>query len=181
MRFLIGLAAVAVGAVAAFAADTKYTLDGDNTKIEWTGTKKDGKHVGGFKKVSGTLTSDGDPAKAKLEVSIETDSLYSDDDKLTGHLKSKDFFDVKTNPTATFKASKIEKDGKDDGKYKVTGDLTLNGKSKEITFPATVSEKDGTFTLSAEFKIDRTDYGIKYGAGMIDNDVALKVSVKAKK
>lgn len=180
MRFLIGLAVVAMGA-AAYAAETKYTLDGDNTKIEWTGTKKDGKHVGGFKKLSGSCTCDGDPAKAKLDVSIETDSLYADDEKLTGHLKSKDFFDVKTNPTSAFKATKIEKDGKDDGKFKVTGDFTLNGKTKEITFPATITEKDGVFSLTAEFKIDRTDYGMKYGAGMIDNDVALKVSVKAKK
>lgn len=175
MRFLIGLAVVALGA-AAFAAE--YKLTGDNTKIEWTGTKKAGKHVGGFKKVSGTCTCDGDPAKAKLDVSIETDSIYSDDEKLTGHLKGKDFFDVKTNPTATFKATKVEKDGE---KCKITGDFTLNGKTKSITFPASISEKDGTFTLKAEFKIDRTDFGMSYGAGMIDNDVALKVSVTAKK
>jgi polyisoprenoid-binding protein YceI len=180
MRFLIGLATVAIGATA-FAAETKYALSGDNTTIEWTGTKKAGKHVGGFKKVSGTCTCDGDPTKAKLEVTIETDSLHSDDEKLTGHLKGKDFFDVKTNPTASFKATKIEKDGKEDGKYKVTGDFTLNGKTKAITFPATVGEKDGAFTLTAEFKINRTDYGMNYGAGMIDDDVALKVSVKAKK
>jgi polyisoprenoid-binding protein YceI len=178
MRFLIGLAAVALS-TAAFAAE--YKLSGDNTKVEWTGTKKAGKHVGGFKKLSGTCTCDGDFSKAKLEVSIETDSIYSDDEKLTGHLKGKDFFDVKTNTTSTFKATKIERDGKDDGKYKVTGDFTLNGKTKSITFPATVTEKDGEFTLSADFKINRTDYGMTYGAGMIDDDVALKVSVKAKK
>jgi polyisoprenoid-binding protein YceI len=178
MRFLIGLAAVALGA-GAFASE--YKLTGDNTKVEWTGTKKGGKHDGGFKKLSGTCTCDGDFTKAKLDVSIDTDSLYSDDEKLTGHLKGKDFFDVKTNPTATFKATKIEKDGKDDGKYKVTGDLTLNGKTKSISFPATVTERDGEFALSADFKINRTDYGMSYGAGMINDDVALRVSVKAKK
>jgi polyisoprenoid-binding protein YceI len=175
MRFLIGLTAVAFAA-AAFAAE--YKLTGDNTKIEWTGTKKDGKHVGGFKKVSGTCSCDGDPTKAKLDVTIDTDSLYSDADGLTTHLKGKDFFDVKTNPTATFKATKIEKDGE---KYKVTGDFTLCGKKKEITFPATISEKDGVMTLTAEFKIDRTDYGMNYGEGKVDNAVALKVSVTAKK
>ena len=175
MRFLIGLTAVAIGA-AAFAAD--YKLTGENTTIEWTGTKKDGKHTGGFKTLSGTLTWDGDPAKAKIDVSIETDSIHSDNDGLTTHLKGKDFFDVKTNPTSTFKATKVEKDGE---KFKVTGDFTLNGKTKSITFPATVTEKDGTLNLSAEFKINRTDYGMSYGAGKIDDDVALKVNVKAKK
>lgn len=175
MRFLFSLAAMAFG-MAAFAAE--YKLTGDNTKIEWTGTKKAGKHVGGFKKLSGTCTCDGDPTKAKLEVTIETDSIHSDDEKLTGHLKNKDFFDVSTNPTSTFKATKIEKDGE---KVKITGDFTLCGKTKSITFPATVTEKDGTLNLTAEFKINRTEYGMKYGAGMIDDDVALKVSVTAKK
>jgi polyisoprenoid-binding protein YceI len=175
MRFLIGLAAVAV-ASAAFAAE--YKLTGENTKIEWTGTKKDGKHTGGFKKVTGTCTCDGDPTKAKLDVTIDCDSMYSDDEKLTGHLKSKDFFDVKTNPTAAFKATKVEKDG---DKFKITGDFTLCGKTKAITFPATITEKDGAMTLSAEFKINRTDYGMNYGAGKVDDDVALKVSVTAKK
>jgi polyisoprenoid-binding protein YceI len=178
MRFLIGLAAVAFGA-AAFAAD--YKLTGDNTKIEWTGTKKDGKHTGGFAKLTGTCTCDGDPTKAKLEVTIETDSITCSDEKSGGlvtHLKGKDFFDCKTNPTATFKATKIEKDGE---KYKITGDFTLCGKTKSITFPATVAEKDGTMTLAAEFKIKRSDYGMTFGADKIDDDVALKVDVTAKK
>lgn len=175
MRFMLSLAVVAFG-MAAFAAE--YKLTGENTKIEWTGTKKAGKHTGGFKTVKGTCTCEGDPTKATLDVTIETDSIYSDDEKLTGHLKGKDFFDVKTNPTATFKATKIEKDGE---KVKITGDFTLCGKTKSITFPATVTEKDGTMTLNAEFKINRTDYGMSYGAGMIDDDVALKVSVTAKK
>jgi polyisoprenoid-binding protein YceI len=175
MRFLIGLAAVAV-ASAAFAAE--YKLTGDNTKIEWTGTKKEGKHVGGFKKLTGTVTCDGDPTKAKIDVTIDTDSIFSDADGLTTHLKNKDFFDVKTNPTSTFKATKIEKDGE---KVKVTGDFTLCGKTKSITFPATVTEKDGTFTLAAEFKINRTDYGMKFGTDKIDEDVAIKLSVTAKK
>lgn len=175
MRFMLSLAAVAFG-MAAFAAEFKLT--GENTKIEWTGTKKAGKHTGGFKKVAGTCTCDGDPTKAKLDVTIDTESIHSDDEKLTTHLKGKDFFDVKTNPTATFKATKIEKDG---DKFKITGDFTLCGKTKSITFPATITEKDGTMALSAEFKINRTDYGMSYGAGMIDDDVALKVSVTAKK
>ncbi len=175
MRFMLSLAAVAFG-VAAFAAE--YKLTSDNTKVEWTGTKKAGKHTGGFKKITGTSTWDGDPAKAKLEVTIDTDSIHSDDDKLTTHLKGKDFFDVKTNATATFKATKVEKDG---DKFKVTGKFTLCGKEKEITFPATITEKEGTMTLSADFKINRTDYGMSYGSGMIDDDVALKVSVTAKK
>jgi polyisoprenoid-binding protein YceI len=178
MRFLIGLAVAAIGTMA-MAADAKYPLNGENTKVEFTGTKKDGKHTGGFKSLSGSVTvPGGDLTKAAIDVTIETASIYSDNDMLTNHLKNKDFFDVATNKTSTFKSTKVEKDG---GGYKVTGDLTLNGKTKSVSFPAKLTETDGAFSLSSEFKIDRTDFGMTYGAGKVDNDVALKVNVTAKK
>ena len=177
MRFLIGLAVAAVG-VSAFAADAKYALTGENTKVEFTGTKKDGKHDGGFKKLAGTVTVPGDDlTKAAIDVTIECESLYSDNDGLTKHLKDKDFFDVKTNKTSTFKSTKIAK-GKDG--YDVTGDLTLNGKTNSITFPAKIEVKDG-LTLTSAFKIDRSQFGMTYGAGKVDNDVAIRLDVKAKK
>jgi polyisoprenoid-binding protein YceI len=181
MRFLTGLVLAAVGVMGngALAADAKYTLSGENTKVEFTGTKKDGKHTGGFKTLAGSVTvPGGDVTKAAIEVTIETASIYSDNAGLTGHLKNKDFFDVETNKTSTFKSTKLEKDG---AGYKVTGDLTLNGKTKSISFPAKVSESGGSFTLTSEFKIDRTEFGMTYGAGKVDNDVALKIEVKAKK
>ena len=171
MRFLIGLAAVAV-ASAAFAAE--YKLTGENTKIEWTGTKKDGKHTGGFKKLEGTVTNDDG---WKIDVTIDTTSIHSDNPGLTNHLKGGDFFGVKDHPTAKFVTSKIEKADKG---YKVTGKFTLLGKEKEISFPAQIKTGE-TFELKAEFKIDRADYGMTYGEGKIDKEVAIKVEVKAKK
>src|SRR5205823_2028018 len=130
---------VLVLGLATFAAaeDKKFTLTGENTKIEWTGTKKDGKHEGGFKKLTGTanVTDKG----ITLEVEIDCDSIYSDNNQLTGHLKSPDFFDVKDKPKSTFKSKKVEKKDKN---YTVTGDFTLHGKTKEIRFAAE-SKSDG--------------------------------------
>ena len=174
VRGMLGVAFAILAAVASAGADS-YKLTGDNTEIKFTGTKKAGKHDGGFKKLTGTASVDGD--KIALDVEIETDSLYSDNDMLTRHLKTSDFFGVKDNPKASFKTTKIEKT---DSGYKVTGDFTLLGKKKEISFPATIGTGD-TFTLKAEFKIDRADYGMTYGKGMVDNDVAIKVDLKAKK
>lgn len=171
--FVAGLVALAAAQVVA--ADT-YPLTGDNTKITFTGTKKKGKHEGGFKKLSGTAT--GDAADLKIEVDIDTTSLWSDNGKLTDHLKAPDFFAVKDHPKATFKSTKVEKT--DDG-YAITGDLTMLGKTKPVTLPAKVSTSGGTLTLTSETKINRTDWGMTYGKGMIDDDVALKVEVKAKK
>lgn len=152
-----------------------YTLTGDNTKIEFVGTKADGKHTGGFKTVSGKAEVTGE--SIAIAVDIDVASIFSDDPKLTAHLKGADFFAVNDNPKATFKTTKIVKDG---DKYNVTGDFTLLGKTKSITFPATITTGD-TFTLKASFTIKRSDYGMTYGAGKINDEVALTVNVTAKK
>jgi polyisoprenoid-binding protein YceI len=179
MRFLMGLTLVAICGMTVLAADAKFALTGDNTKIEFTGVKKDGKHDGGFKKLSGTASATGtDATTVKFEVTIETDSLWSDNPGLTTHLKNPDFFDVKTNPTAKFVSTKVEKKG--DG-YEVTGDLTLNGKTNPVTFPAKITVGEASLTLSSEFKIDRTKFGMTYGKGKINDEVDLRVKVEAKK
>ena len=89
-------------AVPVVAAETKFSLTGENTKITFVGTKPGGRHEGGFKKLSGTATvTDGNPTTLQIQAEIDADSLYSDNEKLTGHLKSPDFFGVKDNPKAT--------------------------------------------------------------------------------
>jgi polyisoprenoid-binding protein YceI len=164
------------GLCGAAAADVKLT--GDNTKVEWTGTKPNGKHTGGFKTVTGSIKGS-DPASAAIEVTFHTDSLYSDNPGLTAHLKNPDFFDVKTYPTATFKSTKVEKDG---ARYKVTGDLTLCGKTKSISFPADIQMAGGKTTLAADFSINRLDFGCgtKFPDSKIANKVQLSVKVDAK-
>ncbi|MFO0938985.1 MAG: YceI family protein [Gemmataceae bacterium] len=178
MRFLVTTMLTVVLATVSQAADGAYTLTGENTKIEFTGVKKDGKHVGGFKKLTGTATvPDGKITSGKIELTIEMASLYTDNPGLTGHLKNADFFDVKTNPTSKFVTKSIEADG---GKFKVTGDLTMNGKTKSISFPATITATGESYTLAAEFKIDRTQFGMTYGKGNIEDDVAMTVKVEVK-
>ena len=178
-RALMTVLALGLAAAVTSAADTKYALTGDNTAITFTGTKAKGKHDGGFKKLTGTATvTDGDLTKLKIEVEIDADSIYSDDTKLTSHLKGPDFFGVKDNPTATFKSTKIEKTDKG---FNVTGDLKMLGKTKSVTFPATIAATGDTLTITSDFKIDRTDWGMTYGKGQIDNPVSLKLEVKAKK
>ncbi|CAN5561359.1 YceI family protein [soil metagenome] len=169
LGLVFGLTSLAV------AAEAKYPLTGENTKIEWTGTKKAGKHTGGFSKLTGNATVSGS-GEVAMAVDIDVDSLTSDDAKLTAHLKGADFFSVKEHPKAKFASTKIVKGDKS---YTVTGDFTLLGKKKEITFPAEINTTGG-LKLTAEFKINRTDYGMTYGKGQVDDDVALKVTVTAK-
>ena len=162
-----------------FAVAADFPLTDKNTTVKFVGTKKGGKHDGGFKTVSGTASvKDNDPATLKISLDIDTDSLYSDNDKLTNHLKSPDFFGVKTNPKAKFVSTKVEKKG---DSYTITGDLTLLGKTKEVSFPAKLAVNAAGVTLSSSFSIDRTQWGMTFGAGKVDNDVKLTVEVKAAK
>jgi polyisoprenoid-binding protein YceI len=179
MRKVLGLIVASALMAPVLAEDVKYGLNGDNTKIEFTGAKTGKKHEGGFKTLTGTATvSNNDPTAIKVEVEIDMNSTYTDTEKLTNHLKSPDFFGVKANPKSKFVSTKVEKAKEG---YKVTGDLTLNGKTKTISFPAQVTAKDGELTVTAEFPINRHDWGISYGKGMIFDEVALKVKVTAKK
>ena len=131
----------------------------------------------------GRLQGDTGTARAtngglKIEVAIDMDSLYSDDPKLTGHLKSPDFFGVKANPTSKFVTTKIESAG---GGFDVTGDLTLNGTVKTVSFPAKITLTENNITFNAEFRINRHEIGITFGKGQIDDDVAIRVAIDAKK
>jgi polyisoprenoid-binding protein YceI len=174
--FIAALAAVALS-IPAVAADSTVALSGDNTKITWVGTKgAAGKHEGGFKTVTGTATVSGD-ALTGVKVEIDTDSLFSDDPKLTAHLKSPDFFGVKNNPKAKFESTKVEKTDKG---ASITGQLTLNGKTKEITIPAEVTSAGGALKINGAVTIDKRDFGMTYGGGKIDDPVAIKVTVEAK-
>ena len=92
-------------------------------------------------------------------------------------VKSGDFFAVKDHPNAKFETSKIVKGDKG---FTVTGSLTMLGKTKEVTFPAEITTGD-TFSMKASFKINRADFGMTYGEGKIDNEVAIDVNISAKK
>ena len=182
MRVLsvLSVCAVVLSLASLAQADERtFNLTGDNTKISFLGTKPGGKHTGGFKKVSGTASADTkDLTTLKINLEIDMESLYTDTPKLTGHLKSTDFFDVKNNSNSKFVSTQVAKNG---ANYTVTGKLTLNGKTKELSFPANIEVQGANLNLSSEFKINRNDWGISYGKGKIHDDVSLTVSVNAGK
>ncbi|VTR99089.1 YceI family protein [Tuwongella immobilis] len=179
-RILTSLAIVVVTSCFAGSAlaETKYTLSSDNTKLQFVGTKPNGKHEGGFKAIAGTVTLDGDVTTAKFDVSVETESLFSDDPKLTAHLKSPDFFAIKEYPKITFVSTKVAKEG---NTVQITGDLTMLGKTKSVTIPANIVMEGNTMKLASSFTIDRTEWGMTYGKGKIDDRVALTLSISASK
>ena len=133
---------------------------------------------GQFSGIDGLLTLDEhNVTQSGVDASIDVSSVATGDLQRDAHLKSADFFDVEKFPQLTFKSTQVSGG---DGELKVTGDLTMLGKTKSITFPAKLSVGGDGLTVSSKFTIDRTQWGMTYGVGKIDNDVKLTVSVKAK-
>ncbi len=171
MRVLTGLVCALLLVSSAGAAETLH-LDAEKSKIEFVGKKKDGQHTGGFKKFEAKASADlENPKSGQLEITIDANSLWSDDAKLTNHLKNPDFFDVRKYPKIVFKVTDMELDG---SAVKLTGDLTMIGKTAKLTVPAQAELEDKTITVTAEFKLDRTKWGMNYGTGNIENEVAVK-------
>lgn len=159
-------------------------LTAENSKVEFTGSKVTGKHDGGFKSFTGTIDLvNAKPEESSVSVEIDMNSTYSDDEKLTGHLKSPDFFDVEKFPKANFTSTKIAADSaKGAGNYTVTGDFDLHGQKKSITFPAKITVTDADVAVESEFSINRKDFGIVYAGktdDLIRDDVVIRLNLKS--
>ena len=152
----------------------------DGTEVGFVGSKVTGSHEGGFKKVDGSVTVPAEALEqAVVDLTVDMASVYSDAEKLTGHLKSDDFF--ANNPTATFKSTSITKT---EAGFDVTGDLTLRGTTKAITFPAEISVEGDTVKTKAEFSINRKDFNIVYKGkpdDLIREEVVIKFDITANK
>ena len=162
------------------AAPRSYVINPENSSIGFIGSKVTGSHNGGFKKFVGELrVENGKLAEAGNKVVIETTSLYADNDRLTGHLKGPDFFNVAQIPTATFETTAITQNATN---YTVTGNLTLHGVTKQISFPASIAVSEAAVEVNADFFINRLDLDIKYRGmpnDLIRKEVVLKLKVKA--
>jgi polyisoprenoid-binding protein YceI len=173
VRVAFALVAVTLFGSMAAAAD-KLTLNEEKSKISFLGKKPGGEHKGGFKKFKVDATADkDDPTKSTLKIEIQVEGLWADDPKLETHLKAPDFFNVKKYPTAVFESTKIDVHG--EGEAKITGKLTMLGKTQEITVPVKVDANDDKVEVSAKFKIDRTKWGMDMGVsdGKIDKEVEI--------
>ena len=163
------------------AGGTKYVFTPES-KVNFVGSKVTGSHAGGFKTFTGYFTlKDGVPVGNDHKVVIDMKTTFSDDEKLTGHLKSPDFFDVEKYAQSNFDVTGITKQS--DTGYTVSGNFTLHGKTKNISFPATVSQNGDTVKIDSKFNINRKDFDIVY-AGKADNlirdEVVIELQLEAK-
>lgn len=128
---------------------------------------------GDFGAVTGTVEYDGkDLTKARVKASIDVNSVTTRVAARDDHLKTDDFFDVKNHPTMTFVSTSITPKG--NGRYNLTGNLTLRGVTRPVTLemtapagPVTV-RGDTRLGASASGTINRKDFGVKYHE-LLDN------------
>ena len=165
-------------------AGTKYVITPQTSKVEFIGSKVTGSHNGAFERFAGVIDYAGAPERSRVTVTMETDSLTTDDANLTKHLKTADFFDVAKFPQATFSSTEIRPGGASGTSHTITGNLTLHGVTKSVTFPANINVTPDAANVDANFSINRKDFGINY-AGAQDNlirdDVVLKLTIRAAK
>lgn len=168
-KYSLALAAL-VFSSAAFSAT--YQFDKSASTITWSGGKQftDSVHTGTVALKEGEVEL---PAKgaAKGRVVIDMTSIANDDvkdpkykAKLEGHLKSEDFFKVEEFKEAVLVIKDMKQDAKDKTKYDVKADVTIRGKTHEVTFPATVVENAGKVEVNGKLNIDRTKFGVAYGS-----------------
>ena len=122
---------------------------------------------GRFNEVEGRFSLDRqDPAKSTFQLTIKADSVDTANAARDEHLRQPDYFDTKQFPTIEFKSTSVKaiKDG-----YEVTGDFTMHGTTKEITFPLIggreIESRDvKRVGFSTELKLKRSDFGFDKNA-----------------
>ncbi|MDT0541043.1 MULTISPECIES: YceI family protein [Croceitalea] len=151
----------------------KKEVKTDASTVTWKAYKVTGSHTGTIALKSGALMFD----EGKLtggEFTVDMTTINTTDleggakGKLDGHLHSDDFFATASNPTSNLVFTNVEASGKNS--YKVTGDLTIKGITKPVTFDVSVYGSKATATL----KVDRAQYNVKYGSGSFFDDLGDK-------
>ncbi|MCH7948321.1 MAG: polyisoprenoid-binding protein [candidate division Zixibacteria bacterium] len=144
---------------------------------------------GKFKEFEAKMVFDGKAVEnGSAEFTIQVASIDTENEKRDNHLKSSDFFAAEENPTITFKSKKIS--AVKDGKFQITGDMTMRGVTKEVTFDCElhgVVQGPGGNTragFSAETTINRQDFGVSWsktldaGGLIVGNDVKLTLELE---
>ena len=190
MRKIFLPAIMLFGYTLASAQTTKWGYDASHAKVGFTISHFGiSETEGKFTKFDGIVLSDKDDfSDAKIDFIIDVSSINTEDEKRDNHLKSPDFFNIEKFPSIIFKSKSFKPNGKN--KYKLTGDFTMHGITKEIKLDAIYNGTvvDPYKNTKAGFKIsgiiDRTQYGLVWngtlaaGGLLIGNKVNLEINIE---
>lgn len=164
------------------AEGTELAVNTADSQVSWLGKKISGEHYGDVAITAGTLVVSGDQlVGGDFTFDLNTINVMDLEgeykEKLENHLKSDDFFDVANHPEATFEITGVEA-GADANVIVVSGNLTIRGVTKNITFDAQVLELSETSAhFTADFNIEREEWGVNY-AGQADDLISKEINFK---
>lgn len=192
VRKFIAIAGLAAGFILPAAAETTtYQIDPRHSSANFTVTHLlISKVPGEFHGVTGTVILDNsDITKSSVRVTIDANTVNTNEPDRDKDLRSANFFDVAKYPTITFQSTKVEKNA--DGSLKVTGDLTIHGVTRPVVLNATEPKpaiKDPwgltRTAASASTTIDRKDFGITWnktldgGGAIVSDEVNISLDVE---
>lgn len=185
LALLAALPATRLSAQAPAAVET-YRIDAVHSNIGFRVRHLMSKVTGRFGKVAGTVNLDAkDISRSSVDVTIDVASVSTNDDKRDGHLKSPDFFDAAKYPTITFRSTAVKEVAK--GRLEVTGVFTMRGVSRTLVLPVTSlgtaadPGKNVVAGFEGALKLNRQDFGVSYGPGLVGDEVEIDLNVEAKK
>jgi len=182
----MGVGVVVFLGIGAIASADDYTIDTAHSSVSFKISHLGLSYVHGrFNDFSGGFTIDpSDPAKSSFKLSIKTQSVDTNNSGRDNHLRSPDFFNAKQYSSVSFKSTEVKRV---DGGYEVTGDLTLHGTTKPITF----NLKGGTTAefprgtprtgFSTDFTVKRTDFGVGKQMAALGEDVFVSIGFEGTK
>lgn len=158
-------------------AKETYSVDTGKSSVKWTGKSVKGGHFGNIRITEGNFVSDGKSITSG-NVTIDMNSITvldlqeaSRQERLSNHLKSDDFFSVEKFPEAKLVITG-SKPGKA-GQIEVTGNLTIKGITKPVTFPVTIKNQGSGLEAEGTITVDRIMYDIKYRSKSVLDPSAL--------
>lgn len=153
-------------------APVNHTVDAAASTLTWTGTKVGGAHTGTISISEGSFVLSGDTVTGGTitidMLTIKNTDLEADTaqmNNLVRHLNSPDFFGVDSFPTATFEIVSAIPDSTlaNGATHRVSGNLTIKGKTNPVSCDATVSAAAGTVTIDGVLTVDRSLYDVSFG------------------
>ena len=182
---LLGLVGVALSAVGSVRGEeVVYAIDPVHSvvllKVEHLGLADS---YGRFNEMSGEVRyNEAEPEKSSINFEVKANSIDTANADRDKHLRGPDFFNAAEFPALTFKSTKVEK--KDDKEFVVTGDFTVHGTTKPVTFDFEVGgtgkgmQGEERFGGGADFTVKRSEFGIDYLPQALGDDVEVIVSVE---
>ncbi|MBO2518120.1 MULTISPECIES: YceI family protein [Limnochorda] len=163
---------------------TVWQIDPAHTTAEFTVRHMMISNVRGrFGAIEGKVVGDlSDPTQAQVEAKIDAASIDTRNEERDKHLRSADFFDVENHPHITFKSTRIERVG--DNQYKVIGDLTIRGVTREVVLDATFQGQvkspwgQQVAGFSATTTLNRKDFGLTWNTVLETGGVLVGEEVK---